>query len=76
MFDKGFIRTRISPWGCLVLFVSLNDCLLHMRIDYRKINKVTINNKYTLPRIDDLFSQLQGLSYFCKRLSSIEGEGK
>jgi hypothetical protein len=37
-----------------------------MCIDYRSLNEVTINNKYPLPRIDDLFYQLQGVKYFSK----------
>ena len=37
-----------------------------MCIDYRRLNKVTIRNKYPLPRVDDLFDQLQGASFLCK----------
>ncbi|WP_353805877.1 reverse transcriptase family protein, partial [Acinetobacter baumannii] len=47
-----------------MLFVNKKDGSLRMCIDYRQINKITINNKYPLPRIDDLFDQLQGASYF------------
>ncbi|KAH0709324.1 hypothetical protein KY284_010751 [Solanum tuberosum] len=66
LLDKGFIQPSISPWGAPVLFVKKKDGSLHMCIDYRQLNKVTINNKYPLPRIDDLFDQLQGASYFSK----------
>ena len=62
--DKGFIRPSVSPWESPVLFVKKKTLLLC--IDYREINKVTIKNKYPLPRIDDLFDQLQGASYFSK----------
>ncbi len=66
LLDKGFIRPSISPWGAPVLFVKKKDGSLRMCIDYRQLNKVTIKNKYPIPRIDDLFDQLQGASYFSK----------
>ena len=66
LLDKGFIRPCTSPWGALVLFVKKKDGTMRMCIDYRELNKVTINNKYLLPRIDDLFDQLQGASDFSK----------
>ncbi|KAD3069391.1 hypothetical protein E3N88_37271 [Mikania micrantha] len=66
LLDKGFIRPSISPWGAPVLFVKKKDGSLRMCIDYRELNKVTVKNKYPLPRIDDLFDQLQGASWFSK----------
>ena len=66
LLDKGFIRLSTSPWGAPVLFVKKKDGSFRMCIDYRELNKVTIKNKYLLPRIDDLFDQLQGASYFSK----------
>ncbi|GKD53947.1 putative reverse transcriptase domain-containing protein [Tanacetum coccineum] len=64
--DKGFIRPSSSPWGAPVLFVKKKDDSFHMYIDYRELNKLTINNLYPLLRIDDLFNQLQGSRYFSK----------
>nr|GEZ83428.1 reverse transcriptase domain-containing protein [Tanacetum cinerariifolium] len=61
--DKGFIRPSSSPWGAPVLFVKKKDGSFHMCIDYRELNKFTIKNRYPLPRIDDLFDQLQGTRY-------------
>ena len=55
LLDKGFIRPSVSPWGAPVLFVKKKDDTLWMCIDYRQINKVTVKNKYPLPRIEDLF---------------------
>ncbi|GJY88420.1 putative reverse transcriptase domain-containing protein [Tanacetum coccineum] len=56
--DKGFIRPSSSPWGAPVLFVKKKDGSLWMCIDYRELNKLTVKNRYPLPRIDDLFDQL------------------
>ncbi|GJZ62060.1 putative reverse transcriptase domain-containing protein [Tanacetum coccineum] len=64
--DKGFIRPSHSPWGAPVLFVKKKDGSFRMCIDYRELNKLTIKNRYPLPRIDDLFDQLQGVLYFSK----------
>jgi hypothetical protein len=58
MSALGFIRRSQSPWGAPVLFVKKKDETLRMCIDYRELNKVTIRNRYPLPRIDDLFDQL------------------
>ncbi|GKA05416.1 reverse transcriptase domain-containing protein [Tanacetum coccineum] len=63
---KGFIRPSHSPWGAPVLFVKKKDGALRMCIDYRELNKLTIKNRYPLPRIDDLFDQLQGACCFSK----------
>ncbi|KAA3484546.1 Gag-Pol polyprotein [Gossypium australe] len=51
--DRGFARPSFSPWGAPVLFVKKKDEIMRMCIDYRRLNKVTIKNKYPLPRIDD-----------------------
>ena len=66
LLDLGFIRPSFSPWGAPVLFVKKKDGSLRMCIDYRELNKLTIKNKYPLPRIDDLFDQLQGRTMFSK----------
>ncbi|GKE41385.1 putative reverse transcriptase domain-containing protein, partial [Tanacetum coccineum] len=64
--DKGFKRPSSSPWGAPVLFVKKKDGSFRMCIDYRELNKLTVKNRYPLPRIDDLFDQLQGSSIYSK----------
>nr|GEZ72744.1 retrotransposon protein, putative, Ty3-gypsy subclass [Tanacetum cinerariifolium] len=64
--EKGFVQPSSSPWGAPVLFVKKKDGSFRMCIDYRELNKLTIKNKYPLPRIDDLFDQLQGSSVYSK----------
>ncbi|GJY68135.1 putative reverse transcriptase domain-containing protein [Tanacetum coccineum] len=64
--DKGFIRPSFSPWGAPVLFVKKKDGSFRMCIDYRELNKLTVKNHYPLPRINDLFGQLQGSSIYSK----------
>ncbi|KAJ9556252.1 LOW QUALITY PROTEIN: hypothetical protein OSB04_010866 [Centaurea solstitialis] len=66
LLEKGFIRPSSSPWGAPILFVKKKDGTLRMCIDYRELNKLTVKNRYPLPRIDDLFDQLQGAAWFSK----------
>ncbi|GJS92878.1 putative reverse transcriptase domain-containing protein [Tanacetum coccineum] len=71
--DKGFIRPRSSPWGAPVLFVKKKDRSFRMCIDYRELNKLTVKNRYPLPRIDDLFDQLPGIQYLFEDRFEIRG---
>ncbi|KAA3487506.1 DNA/RNA polymerases superfamily protein [Gossypium australe] len=64
--DKGFARSSCSLWGALVLFMEKKDGSMRLCIDYRQLNKVTVKNKYPLPRIDNLFDQLKGAIVFSK----------
>ncbi|GJV17950.1 putative reverse transcriptase domain-containing protein [Tanacetum coccineum] len=64
--NKGFIRPSSSPWGAPVLFVNKKDGSFRMCIDYKELNKLTVKNRYPLPRIDDFFDQLQGSSVYSK----------
>ncbi|GKC52137.1 putative reverse transcriptase domain-containing protein, partial [Tanacetum coccineum] len=75
--DKGFIQPSHSSWGAPMLFVNKKDGALRMCIDYRELNKLTIKNRYPLPRIDDLFDQLLGARYLSKiDLRKIEVKNK
>jgi hypothetical protein len=64
--EKGYIRPSTSPWAAPILFVEKKDGTRRICIDYRALNDVTIKNKYSLPRIEDLFDQLRGASVFSK----------
>nr|GEV00158.1 reverse transcriptase domain-containing protein [Tanacetum cinerariifolium] len=64
--DKGFIRPSSSPWGAPVLFFKKKDGSFWMCIDYQELNRLTVKNRYPLPRIEDLFDQLQGSSIYFK----------
>ena len=66
LISKRFIRPSASPWGAPVLLVKKKDGSMRLCIDYRQLNKVTVKNKYPLPRIDDFLDQLRGASVFSK----------
>ena len=66
LLDKRFIRPSTSPWGAPVLFEKKKGKTLRLCIDYRQLNRVTIKNRYLLPRIDDLFDQLRGVRVYSK----------
>ncbi|GKA32626.1 putative reverse transcriptase domain-containing protein [Tanacetum coccineum] len=68
---KNFLIRIIRPnslhsWGSPGLVLKKKDGLFRMCIDYRELNKLTVKNRYPLPRIDDLFDQLQGSSIYSK----------
>ena len=64
--QQGFIQPSSSPWASPILLVKKKDGSMHMCIDYRGLNAITIKNKYLLPRINELFDQLKGMRYFTK----------
>ena len=66
LLDKGFIKPSTSPWGAPILFSKKKGKTLRLCIDYRKLNRVMIKNRYPLPRIDDLFDQLRGARFYSK----------
>jgi hypothetical protein len=66
LLDKGYIHPSTSPWGAPIIFVPNKDGTQRMFVDYHSLNEVTIKNKYRLPRIDDLFDQLNGACVFSK----------
>ncbi|GKF28872.1 putative reverse transcriptase domain-containing protein, partial [Tanacetum coccineum] len=66
LLERGFIPPSVSSWDAQVLFAKKKDGSIRLCIDYRELNRITVRNKYPLPRIDDLFGQLQGAKFFSK----------
>lgn len=66
LLNQGYIQPSKSPYGSPVLFVKKKEGTLRMCVDYRALNKITIKNKYPLPRIDELLDRLTGAKYFSK----------
>jgi hypothetical protein len=66
LMERGYIRPSVSPWGAPILFVKKKDGTLRLCIDFRQLNKVTVEKKYPLPRINDLFDQLKNEKIFSK----------
>lgn len=66
LLKQGFIKTSVSPWRAPTLAVKHKNGSIKLCIYYRQLNQVTMKNKYPLPRIDDLFDQLEGFQYLSK----------
>src|SRR4051812_9978879 len=66
MLRKGLIRPSALPWGSPVIFVDKRDGTTRPCVDYRRLNDATIKNKYRLPKIEDLFDQMNGARVFSK----------
>jgi len=66
LLEKQSIRPSVSSWGALVLLLKKKDGSMRLCVDYQQLNKVTITNRYPLPRIDDLMDQLVGAEVFSK----------
>jgi len=66
LLKKVYIRPSVSAWGAPILFMKKKNGTLRLCIDFRKLKRVTVNNKYPLPRIDDLFDQMWDAQIFSK----------
>src|SRR3954471_6297466 len=66
LLDLGLIQPSKSPYGAPILFVKKKDGSLRMCVDYCALNKLTIKNRYPLPRIDEIFDRVQGTKVFSK----------
>ena len=66
LLDKGYIWPNVSPWREPVLFIKKKDGTFRMCIDYKQLNKIIFKNKYPLPRINDMFDDIDGAKIFSK----------
>jgi hypothetical protein len=66
LLDLGLIRPSVSPWGAPIIFTRKKDGSWRLCIDYHQLNKATIKNQYPLPRTDDLFDQMKGVTVFSR----------
>lgn len=66
LLESGFIKLSHSPQRASILFVKKKDGFMRMCINYKELSKVTMKNKYLLPRTNDLFDQLRGSVVFSK----------
>ena len=64
LLERGHIQPSTSPFSAPIFFVKKKDGSLRMVVDYRALNKMTVKNRFPLPRIDDLLDKLQGAKYF------------
>ena len=69
LLAKGFIEPSNSPYCAPILFVQKKDTSLRMVIDFRALNKLTIKNRYPLPRLDDLLDGATGATVFSATVS-------
>jgi hypothetical protein len=66
LLQKGHIIPNSSPYESLIVLVQKKDGTWRLCIDYKALNKITIRNRYPIPRIDDLLDQLKGEMFFSK----------
>jgi hypothetical protein len=67
LLDHGFIRESHSPYGAPILFAKkAGDTKRRLCIDYRDLNRITVKDRYPLPRVDELIDRLFGAKYFTK----------
>ncbi|CAI7891587.1 unnamed protein product [Closterium sp. NIES-54] len=66
LLEKGFIRVSSSPYATPILFFKKKDGSKRMCVDYHALNKITIKNRYPLPRVEELFDQLGEATIFSK----------
>ena len=66
LLEQGWIRPSSSPYGAPILFIPKKDGKWRMCIDYRALNKITVKNRYPLPKGEELMDRLHGARYFTK----------
>ncbi|MCO5586422.1 hypothetical protein L7F22_040362 [Adiantum nelumboides] len=66
LVEKGMVRPSSSPFCSPVLLVQKKDGTYRMCVDYRALNRITIKNRFPVPRVEDLFDKLQDSTYFSR----------
>ena len=66
LLEQGWIRPTSSPYGSPILFMPKKDGKWRMCIDYRALNRITVKNRYPLPKVEELMDRLHGARYFTK----------
>ena len=64
LLEAGVIRNSHSSWSAPIIVVPKGDGGKHLVIDYRALNKVTRKFVWPMPKVEDIFSQLNGAKYF------------
>ena len=66
LLDMGIITPSHSSWSASMVPIGKTDCSLHLCIDYRKLNAVTVADPYQMPRVEDLLDQVAEARWLSK----------
>ncbi len=64
LLEAGIIRKSHSPWASNIVLVRKKDGRLRMCLDFRMLNRRTVKDAYSLPRVNEILDCLSGNKYF------------